>query len=61
MIGRVVEFLWMLTFWFFVISVFLFPISLAYWHHNEKQRAKDTEETLKTLGFDTSGEHIYDA
>lgn len=61
MIGRIAEFLWLLAFIFFILSVFIFPITFAYWRANERKRAEDTEKALQSLGFDTSNSHIYDA
>lgn len=61
MIGRALEFLWMLAFWFFIVGVFLVPLAMSYWRHNEKQRAEQTEKTLESLGFDTTNSHIWDA
>lgn len=59
--GKVAEFLWMLAFWVFIISVFVFPVTLSYWRHNERLRAEQTEKTLESLGFDTSHQHEQDA
>lgn len=59
--GRVMQFLWTLAFWWFVLSVFVLPVVFTYWRHNEKRRAAETEKTLESLGYDTSGAHYEDA
>lgn len=59
--GQVVGLIWTVLVWFFILSVFVFPITLSYWRANERRRAEETEKVLKSCGFDTSGEHIYDA
>jgi hypothetical protein len=59
--GQLIGFVWDLCVWFFVLSVLVLPVVMTYWRHNEKKRAEQTEKTLQSLGFDTSGEHIYDA
>lgn len=59
--GQIVGFVWTLLVWFFIVSVFVFPITLSYWRHNERLRAEQTEKTLESLGYDTSGNYIYDA
>lgn len=59
--GRLLEFAYFVAFWFFIVSVFLFPVSLQYWKAREKRRAEETEAALKSLGFDRSNNHIYDA
>lgn len=59
--GRVLEFLYLLAFWFFIISVFVLPVAFAYWRRNEQLRAEATEEALESLGFDTSHLHEQDA
>lgn len=59
--GRVLEFLWMLAFWAFVVGVFVIPVAMSYWRHNERLRAEQTEETLESLGFDTSHQYEQDA
>lgn len=59
--GQIAGALWTLAAWFLILSFVVLPLSIAAWKRREKKRAADTEETLQTLGFDTSGEHIYDA
>lgn len=59
--GRVLEFLYLLAFWFFILSVFVFPVVFAYWRHNERKRADATEDTLQSLGFDHSHAYEQDA
>lgn len=60
-LGRVLEFAYFVAFLFFILSVFVFPISLAYWRAREKQRAAETEATLKSLGFDHTHRFEQDA
>lgn len=59
--GQIVGFIWTLLVWFFLVSVFVFPITLSYWRHNERLRAEQTEKTLESLGYDTTHEHEMDA
>lgn len=59
--GQILSFLWTAAALFFLISFVALPISLAMWRKREKRRAADTEATLKTLGFDRSNAHIWDA
>lgn len=61
MLGHIAGFLWMLTFWVFILSVFVLPIVNAYWRAREKADAAETERVLGTLGFDTSHMHDQDA
>jgi hypothetical protein len=60
-IGRVLEFAWTLCVWFFLVFWLVVPIALAYWRHNERLRAEQTEKTLDSLGFDTSHQYEQDA
>lgn len=59
--GQIIGFLWTVAAIFFLISVFAFPICLAYWRKREREDAAKTEATLKRLGFDHSNAHIWDA
>lgn len=59
--GQIVGFVWVVAVWFFLVSVFLFPISLSMWRARERQRAEETEKVLKTIGFNTSHQYEQDA
>ena len=59
--GNIAAVLWDAAVWFFLLSVFVFPVSLAMWKAREKQRAEETEETLESLGFDHSHRFEQDA
>jgi hypothetical protein len=59
--GQVAGFLWDLAAWFFILSLVVLPLSYAAWRKREARRAAGTEETLQSLGFDTSHQHEMDA
>lgn len=59
--GQIVGFVWTFLVWFFLVSVFVFPITLSYWRHNERLRAEQTEKTLESLGYDTTHRFEQDA
>jgi len=58
---KALAFLQAVAFWFVVISLLAVPVVMAYWRHNERLRAEQTEKTLESLGYDTSHEHEQDA
>lgn len=51
MIGHLLTYLFVLSFWTFMVGYFLVPITLAYWRHSERLRAEQTEKTLESLGL----------
>lgn len=59
--GQIVGFVWTLLVWFFIVSVFVFPITLSYWRHNERLRAEQTEAELKRCKADTTHRFEQDA
>lgn len=59
--GQILGFLWTVAALFFLISFVALPVLLAYWRKRERRRAAQTEATLKSLGFDRSNTHIWDA
>jgi hypothetical protein len=59
--GQILGALWMLAFWFFIVSVFVLPVVFSYWRHNERLRAEQTEKTLESLGYDTTHRFEQDA
>lgn len=60
-LGQIVGYLWTLLAFFFLLSVFLFPISLAYWRHREKAEQSATEAALRRCKADTTGNYRWDA
>lgn len=60
-LGQLASFLWTTAAVFFLISWFAAPVLLAYWKAREKRRAADTEDALKSLGFDHSHRWEQDA
>lgn len=59
--GQIAGFIWDLAAWFFILSLVVLPLSYAAWKKREARRAAETEETLQSLGFDTTNSHIWDA
>lgn len=61
LLGQAASFLWTVAALFFLISFVALPICLAYWRKRERQRAVETEATLKSLGFDHTHRFEQDA
>lgn len=59
--GQIIGFLWTVAALFFLVSVFVFPISFAYWRKREKADAAETDRVLKGLLHDTSHAYEQDA
>lgn len=60
-IGHAAAYAFDVAAWFFIISFVVLPVLLAMWRKREKQRAADTEATLKSLGFDHTHRFEQDA
>lgn len=56
--GQIAGFLWTVAVWFFLVSVFAFPIAYARWRRTEREDAARTEEVLGTLLHDHT--HLYE-
>lgn len=59
--GNVLGFLWTLVAAFFVLSVLVAAVGFPWWRRKEREQQQATDNQLRLLKSDTSGEHYLDA
>lgn len=52
---------WTAAVWWFLLSVFVFPVLYVRWKKREKRDAAETDRTLRLLKSDTTHLHEMDA